>query len=151
MRLTVIPSGGLVSKDSLAFDELVWDGTPLDVHALQWYDSVGWIEYTASSKPNEEITALPNWANNALAAWSVANEPRPIPPATAEDNKNSAIFLLNSTDWATIADVSNPLLSNPYLTNASDFIAFRNIVRPIAVTPVAGDLVWPAKPDAVWA
>lgn len=151
MRLTVIPSDGLVSKDSVAYNDLVWNETPLDVHALQWYDSVGWIEYIAAAKPNEEITTLPNWANNALAAWNMANEPKPIPPATAEDNKNMAVSLLNATDWATIADVSNPLISNPYLTNASDFIAFRNIVRPIAITPVAGDLEWPPKPEAVWA
>jgi hypothetical protein len=72
-------------------------------------------------------------------------------PPTAEQNKQTAISKLYSTDWATISDVSDPAKSNPYLSNAQDFITYRNIVRQYAINPVAGDINWPAVPQAVWA
>ena len=74
----------------------------------------------------------------------------PPPPATAEENKNTAVNLLTQTDWTTIPDITDPALSNPYLTNQADFIAFRNEVRPIAINPVAGNLTWPSVPVATW-
>lgn len=76
----------------------------------------------------------------------------PPPPyvPTADDNKATAVTLLQATDWTTIADVGNPQMSNPYLANQSAFIAYRNALRNIAVYPVAGDLVWPTAPVAQW-
>ncbi len=59
--------------------------------------------------------------------------------------------MLANTDWATIADVSDPALSNPYLTNADQFITYRNQIRRIAINPVAGEIVWPTTPSATWA
>lgn len=69
---------------------------------------------------------------------------------TAENNKQKASTLLYETDWATIADVADPSLSNPYLTNQSDFYAYRSALRQIAVNPIAGNLDWPTKPNEVW-
>ena len=69
---------------------------------------------------------------------------------TADQNKATASSLLSATDWTTIADVTNPQISNPYLANQADFIAYRNAIRQIAVYPVAGDLVWPVIPTEVW-
>lgn len=60
------------------------------------------------------------------------------PPPTAEQNKQTAIDLLNQTDWTTIADVGNSDLSNPYLANQAEFIAWRSQIRAIAVNPTAG-------------
>lgn len=77
-----------------------------------------------------------------------ANLP-PAPP-TAEFNKNRATELLQETDWTTIADLSDPNLSNPYLSNAKEFIDYRNIIRPYAINPVAGIINWPVQPQAVW-
>ena len=76
----------------------------------------------------------------------------PPPPyiPTAEDNKNTAISLLSQTDWATIADVADPKISNPYLTNQQAFYDFRNQVRPIAINPVAGNIDFPTIPTATW-
>jgi hypothetical protein len=99
MKLTIIPSDGAVYEDGLAYSNLVWEGTPPNVHALQWQDVVGWIEYI--DQPNENITVLPEWADNAMAAWTVANTPVPPPPPvppTAEQNKNTASQLLANTD-----------------------------------------------------
>ena len=147
MKLTIIPSDGAVYEDGLSYPNLIWEGTPPNVHALQWQDIAGWIEYIDQS--NEDIAALPEWANNAMAAWTVANTPIPPEPATAAQNQATAISILDSTDWATIADVASPT-NNPYLANQADFIAYRNIIRAIAVYPPAGDLVWATPPVEVW-
>lgn len=74
-----------------------------------------------------------------------------IPPApTADENKATAVALLQATDWTTIADVGNPQISNPYLANQAEFIAYRNTIRQIAVYPVAGDIIWATVPQEVW-
>jgi hypothetical protein len=74
----------------------------------------------------------------------------PVPEITAEENKNRAVEKLQATDWATIADVSDPAKSNPYLANAQEFILYRNLVRQYAINPVAGNINWPTKPIEVW-
>lgn len=74
----------------------------------------------------------------------------PVPEITAEQNKATASSLLQATDWTTIADVGNPQMSNPYLANQAEFIAYRNAIRNIAVYPTAGDLVWPVVPTEDW-
>ena len=62
-RLTIIPSDGAVYIDTdvtLGLDLSFID--PI-VHALQWRDGAGWIEYTNAA--NEQITVLPDWAVRA--------------------------------------------------------------------------------------
>lgn len=76
--------------------------------------------------------------------------PVPVPEPTAEENKSTAVLLLQQTDWTTIADVANPALSNPYLANQAEFIAYRNAVRQYAVYPVAGNVDFPTPPVEVW-
>ena len=153
MRLTIIVEDGAVYKDSISSLELVWDGTPFDVHALQWQDVAGWIEYIGD-KPNENITELPQWAYNALDAWQIAYDksivpPIPLPP-TAEENKIKAAWLLQQTDWTTIPDVGNPQVSNPYLGNQAEFVAYRNIIRAYAINPIDGDIGFPEAPTPQW-
>jgi len=77
-------------------------------------------------------------------------EPNPIYIPTAEDNKNTAIKLLQETDWATIPDVADPAISNPYLTNQQAYFDYRNIVRGYTINPVAGDINWPVQPTPIW-
>jgi hypothetical protein len=62
--------------------------------------------------------------------------------------KEQASALLYETDWTTIADVSNPA-NTPYLTNQSEFIAWRNQIRALAVNPVVNP-VFPPTPEAIW-
>lgn len=69
---------------------------------------------------------------------------------TAEQNKQTAISKLQATDWAATVDIADPAVSNPYLMNQADFLAYRNQVREYAVNPVAGNINWPAEPKAVW-
>ena len=94
---------------------------------LEWYDS--------TPKPTqEELDAL----------W--------IPTQEADSksaNKATASSLLAGTDWTTIADVASPS-NNPYLGNQSEFIAYRNVIRAIAVYPPAGEIVWATPPTEVW-
>ena len=96
------------------------------------------------------------WADcpdNCTTEWTYVNG-QFVPPApyvpTADENKNTASSLLSATDWTTIADVGNPALSNPYLSNQAEFITYRNAVRQYAVYPVAGDITWPTVPVENW-
>ena len=83
-----------------------------------------------------------------LTAEEIAALPIPVPP-TSEQNKATASSLLAATDWTTIADIALPT-SNPRLGNQSDFIAYRNVIRAIAVYPPAGEIVWATPPTEVW-
>jgi len=77
-------------------------------------------------------------------------EPNPPYIPTADENKQTAIGLLQETDWATIPDVADPNLSNPYLTNQQAYFDYRNIVRGYTINPVAGDINWPIQPEPIW-
>lgn len=151
MRLTIIVSDGSVGEDGLFYNDLDLSSCniPADVHALQWFDTYGWIEFK-EPVPNQDITELPAWANCCTAKWTEANTPKPPVPPTADENKQTAIFLLKQTDWTTIPDVSDPARSNPYLSNANEFATYRSAIRQYAVYPVAGDINWPTVPNEVW-
>lgn len=153
MRLTIIRADKAVYKDWVCYSPLSMQSVPLNVHALQWLDASGWIEFNDGAE-NQEITELPVWANECVQEWEVAdyahNNPPPPPPPTAEDNKNTAVSLLSQTDWTALPDVADPLKSNPYLANANEFNVYRNEVRQIAINPVSGTLTWPSLPQEDW-
>ena len=69
MKLTIIKIDGAVYKDGLSYSNLSLSTLPSDVHALQWNTDKGHIEFVDNLKPNEEITELPSWANDALTVW----------------------------------------------------------------------------------
>jgi hypothetical protein len=150
MLLTIIPIDGNVIKDKVGYLNLDLSSCaiPSNVRALQWQETSGWLEFW--DQQNEDITTLPSWTDCCLAVWTVANTPVPPSPPTAEDNKQTAIGLLQNTDWTTIPDVSDPTKSNPYLSNVNDFVTYRNAVRQYALNPVAGDISWPTVPQEVW-
>ena len=72
MKLTIIKDDGAVYKDNVSYSSLSLPTIPSDVHALQWNGTTGWIEFVDNLKPNETITELPSWANDALTAWQIA-------------------------------------------------------------------------------
>ncbi len=148
MKISIIPSDGTVCENGVCYTSLMWEGTPVNVHALQWQDDSGWIEYN-DGQPNEAITVLPAWVVNAELAWNAANTPKPPEPPTAEQNKQTALGLLAATDFTEIPSVSDPS-STPHLLNKADFVAYRDQVRIFAVYPVAGDITWPVKPTEQW-
>lgn len=74
MKLTIIKNDGAVYKDSVSYSDLSLPTVPSDVHALQWNESTGHIEFVDNVKANEAITELPSWANDALTSWQTAYE-----------------------------------------------------------------------------
>jgi hypothetical protein len=151
MKLTIIPADSFVGKDDIpcGYLDLTSCAIPANVHALQWQDAAGWIEFNEPI-PNEEITVLPSWTNCCITKWTEATTPPPPTPTTPEKNKSTAVGKLKTTDWTTIPDVGDPTKSNPYLSNVQDFVTYRNAVRQYAINPVAGDINWPTLPQEVW-
>jgi hypothetical protein len=112
---------------SLNYSGTQWSLNGEEYSGLEWLDS--------TPKPTQaELDAL----------W--------IPTQEADSksaNKATASGLLASTDWTTIADIGLPT-ANPRLSNQDQFIAYRQVIRQIAVYPTAGEVVWPTPPTEVW-
>lgn len=111
----------------------------LNYAGTQWalygeeYSGLEWLDSTP--KPTqEELDAL--WIPTQEADSKAAN-------------KATASSLLAGTDWTTIADIALPE-ANPRLANQDEFIAYRQVIRQIAVYPPAGDIVWATPPTEVW-
>lgn len=151
MKLTIIPGDGSVGEDGVFYSSLDLSSCniPANIHALQWDGAAGWIEFK-DPVPNEEISSLPAWTNCCMAKWTEANTPIPPSLPTAQQNKANAVRKLQATDWTTIPDVADPAKSNPYLSNAQDFVVYRNAVRQYAINQVAGTINWPTLPQEVW-
>ena len=82
MKLTIIRTDGAVYKDGFAYIKLDLSSCdiPSDVHALQWQNTTGWIEFNTNddgTKPqNQNITELPVWANTCVSKWDEAEVAR---------------------------------------------------------------------------
>lgn len=118
------------------FDDLKEEFVPFTANPLDLYNS-------ASKQIFDDCVA---------GKYGVIAEYVPLPPhiPTAEENKIKASNLLSETDWTTISDVADPVLSNPYLMNQADFFAYRSTLRRIAVYPTAGNITFPIKPQEQW-
>jgi nitrogen regulatory protein PII-like uncharacterized protein len=149
MIVTIIPIDGFVKVNFKSYSPLTWEGTPENVHALQWQTSKGWVEFNDGT-PNQEIVVLPSWADNAITAWQVASENDVEPIRSKEENKANAKFFLQSTDWVCINDIDNPSISSPYLLNKDDFIVYRNTLRQFILNPQEGIIEFMEKPKAIW-
>lgn len=111
----------------------------LNYSTSQWtlagntYAGLNWLD--ESPKPTqEELDAL----------WLGTEE------SIAKDQcKTQATQILTSTDWTSIADVADPAVSNPYLTNQAEFLSYRSQIRALAVNPVV-DPTWPTAPTTQW-
>jgi hypothetical protein len=90
---------------------------------------------------------IQTWAVVPMTPEEVASKNEQL----KQQNKSQAASLLTATDWTTIPDVSDPALSDPYLTNAAEFAAYRSNVRKIAVNPPVTVGTWPVQPEEVWA
>jgi hypothetical protein len=76
MNLTIIPIDGAVYVDGYSYSQLDLSFVPNDVHALQWENDKGWIEFSDNddgTKPqNQAIPELPAWANACKVKWDEA-------------------------------------------------------------------------------
>ena len=91
MKLTIINEDNAVYVDGICrIVDLLKCGIPSNVHALQWNETAGWIEFKDNpdgTKPaNEPITVLPDWANSCVTVW---NEWTPyVPPIQSQPTTN---------------------------------------------------------------
>lgn len=73
MKLTIIVDDGAVYVDGLCFSGLDMPYIPTNVHALQYKNGAGWIEFKEQAQ-NEPIIELPIWANAAISDWESARQ-----------------------------------------------------------------------------
>ena len=121
------------------------------INCIVDFEDLGSTPFTAN--PNDTETDSAEIFNNCVAGkYGAIAEYVPPPPyvPSAEANKTTAVNLLTQTDWTSIADVANPAVSNPYLMNQPEFLAYRSQLRAIAVNPIAGFITFPTKPQEQW-
>lgn len=107
---------------------------------MRYFESIGGQVFAYDSTQGDLIAkAISDGMKEITGSW-------PPPPAapSAADNEARAKTLLAATDWSQLTDVAQTL------ANKSAFDAYRAELRAVATAPVAGDLVWPACPTAVW-
>jgi hypothetical protein len=157
MKVTIIPIDGAVYIDGASYSQLSWLDTPVNVHAIQWENSEGWIEYNDGS-PNETITSLPNWAELAIDAWNNANI-----KYQAESQKNSYEDLtfeqkidlvrierdkrIAASDWTQADDVKR----NKSAEWTVLWESYRQALRDLPSLVTAENIVnipWPIAPNA---
>jgi hypothetical protein len=90
MRLTIIPIDKKVGVNNFYYGNLDLSSCsiPANIHALQWYETEGEIEFVNNAdrtKPqNELITQLPEWANACVDKWNEAKVAEETARALAE-------------------------------------------------------------------
>jgi hypothetical protein len=90
MKLTIIRSDNAVYKDGVAYSDLDLSVVPANVHALQWYESEGEVEFNGSPKPqNEIIFELPTWAITSMTKWDEAKAAEEEQIARLQEQINS--------------------------------------------------------------
>lgn len=75
-RVTIIVADGAVYTETAVYTDLDLSqcGIPENVHALQFLNGQGEIEWKGHRIPNEPITELPSWALNCLSKWEEAHQ-----------------------------------------------------------------------------
>jgi hypothetical protein len=111
-----------------------------------------YLPFTANPSDTSNTNSEKIFNECVEGIWGNIAEYLPPPPyvPTASDNKQTAIEFLQKTDWTSVADVGNPQMSNPYLANQADFIAYRNSIRQYAIFPTEGNINWPVMPQEDW-
>lgn len=55
MRVTVIPADRWIRRDDVSANLPDWPFDDFEIHAIQWYDTEGEIEYMAKPKPPNKL------------------------------------------------------------------------------------------------
>lgn len=151
MKLTIIRDMGLVHVDGRGHDEVDVSAVPEDVHAVQWHETEGQIEYIDNT-PNLEIDALPSWASDLAnemverLATEDAEEAKSLadaeayansPEGKAEAIRSERDRLISETDWWAVAD----------RTMTQEQSDYRQALRDITNQETFPESVdWPVKP-----
>lgn len=94
MKVTIIPDDSFVAVNSDSSHgplDLTACNIPDEVHALQWFETKGWVEFDdpidpfAQKLPNEIIETLPEWALACVSVWELWTPPAPPPEPPTEE------------------------------------------------------------------
>ena len=124
MRVTIVPEDKFIRKDDIMINLPEWNFDDSNIHAIQWYDTEGEIEYR-DTLPNltfQDTSILEPYIN-ALEAYldaQLAIVPPPLPPP-GPDYLTFWDILLSSSVYASIRTQS--FISLPMNTLATEFIA----------------------------
>ena len=92
-------------------------------------------------------------ADEAFVEEAYPGHYRLVPPPAPDwtvTNKQTAMALLQDTDWTATVDIADPQYSNPYLVNQAEFLAYRSAVRAVAVNPPDTEWTPPEMPTEQW-
>jgi hypothetical protein len=156
MRVVIIPSDNLITVDGFSSANVDLSSIPADVHAMQWFDSHGWLEFNRDSEgrkpPNEDLESLDAYQAviaeclqhkqnaEALAAIEQAGG---LPDA--DSVKKLAQGELTRTDWTQLPDVN--------LLNKAEFAVYRDWCRKMYLNPMNPDdpsFVLQESPEPIW-
>tara|TARA_A100001201_G_scaffold49752_1_gene49597 strand:+ start:2262 stop:2675 length:414 start_codon:yes stop_codon:yes gene_type:complete len=137
MKLTIIPDGKIIGIDGTFYENVQQDLSwiPSNVHAVQWSDSSGEIEYNDGT-PNQIISELGIYSQ---AQTDYNNETQRVAAARDywEELRTKRNQLLAETDYLALSD----------LTLSTDMRTYRQALRDLpANTSDAANPVWPTKP-----
>ena len=160
MRLTIIPGDKYIAIDDNGILDIQQDlnWIPSNVHAVQWYDTWGEIEYTDGS-PNEKIEELGIYAqaeidfNNEIQRIEEKRIEEELAREAARDYWEELRILRNvrltNCDWTQVADVQ---LSD---SKKAEWILYRQQLRDLPENVTDPKLLvldlnhssWPIKPE----
>ena len=149
-RLTIVVDDGAVyiGKQGYSDMDLTPCNIPSDIHAVQWENNKGVMEYR-DFRQNEEIFEITDWMQSCINLYYTTdyNIKNPSPPTVEEIrmmNEGHAKVLLFQSDWAALADTN--------LQNQAEWDAYRAALRAIVQNPPDTLIeTWPTKPEAIWA
>ena len=138
MKLTIIPDGKIIGIGGTFYENIQQDLSwiPSNVHAVQWSDSSGEIEYNDGT-PNQIISELGIYSQ---AQTDYNNETQRVAAARDywEELRTKRNQLLAETDYLALSD----------LTLSTDMRTYRQALRDLpANTSDAANPVWPTKPS----
>lgn len=117
MRLTIIPDDKSIGINGYFYtniqEDLSW--IPDNIHAVQWYDTWGEIEYTDGS-PNEKIEELGIFQQAVDLYEDIERKVK------EEEEKLEIERELARDYWEELRDIRNSLLSNSDWTQSRDVI-----------------------------
>jgi hypothetical protein len=156
MKLTIIPSDKTIGIDGKFYLDIQEDFSwvPADVHAVQWYETWGEVEFIDKNVPNERIEELGIY-EQAIEIYD--NETKKIQDEldsieAARDYWKELRILrnlrLSESDWTQIIDVQlsdeQKLSWQSYRQTLRDLP--ENIIDPKPLVNDANHLDWPVKP-----
>ena len=137
MKLSIVPEDNTVVIDGEGVSlDLASASIPSNVHALQWVNSSGQVEYTDGS--DEVIDELPSWALSCVTIHedSLASIVEATQEEVVIDIRDAR---LKASDWTQVLDA--PVDQEAWAT-------YRQALRDIPDQEgFPEDVTWPTKPE----